>query len=181
MNKTTAFDVADEIRRYLPSVRSVKLQALLYYCQVRHMNRFGTAMFDEPIEAWRHGPVVVDVWRADRYQTGRPSSRTVPLTVSQQVAEVCAELGSVCDFAIAKKVRQELPWIQAWEERPPNSLAGPMDIDSIQTHHGSAGATRGEDGQSEPDSALVLEPSTSFGPREAQVAGQKRPLVGSST
>ncbi len=40
----------------------MKLQKLLYYCQGMFIAGAGIPMFLERIEAWKHGPVVVDAW-----------------------------------------------------------------------------------------------------------------------
>jgi uncharacterized phage-associated protein len=45
---------------------NLKIQKLLYYAQGHHLARFRTALFDDTIYAWSHGPVVPDVWRAFR-------------------------------------------------------------------------------------------------------------------
>jgi uncharacterized phage-associated protein len=43
---------------------NLKLQKLLYYAQGHHLARTGTPLFHETIEAWSHGPVVPQVYRA---------------------------------------------------------------------------------------------------------------------
>lgn len=42
----------------------LKLQKLLYYAQGWYMANFNERLFDEEIEAWRHGPVVRSIYRA---------------------------------------------------------------------------------------------------------------------
>jgi uncharacterized phage-associated protein len=36
----------------------LKLQKLVYYAQGFHLGLFDKPLFEEPIEAWAHGPVV---------------------------------------------------------------------------------------------------------------------------
>ena len=43
---------------------NLKLQKLLYYAQGHHLARTGEPLFHETIEAWSHGPVVPQVYRA---------------------------------------------------------------------------------------------------------------------
>jgi uncharacterized phage-associated protein len=43
-------------------VSNLKLQKLLYYAQGHHLGQYGTPLFDDPIQAWSHGPVVRDVY-----------------------------------------------------------------------------------------------------------------------
>lgn len=40
-------------------ISPLKLQKLLYYCQAWHYTIFDEILFDENIQAWAHGPVVV--------------------------------------------------------------------------------------------------------------------------
>ncbi len=41
---------------------NLKLQKLLYYAQGHYLAATGEPLFDEPLEAWSHGPVVSDVY-----------------------------------------------------------------------------------------------------------------------
>ena len=45
-------------------VSNLKLQKLLYYAQGHHLALYGEPLFDDPIQAWSHGPVVKDVYHA---------------------------------------------------------------------------------------------------------------------
>jgi uncharacterized phage-associated protein len=45
---------------------NLKLQKLLYYAQGHHLGRTGKPLFPEKIEAWSHGPVVPQIYRAFR-------------------------------------------------------------------------------------------------------------------
>jgi len=45
---------------------NLKLQKLLYYEQGYHLAYFNTPLFEESIEAWQYGPVVVSVY--DEYK-----------------------------------------------------------------------------------------------------------------
>jgi uncharacterized phage-associated protein len=42
-------------------VSNMKLQKLLYFAQGRFLAQNGIPLFDNPIEAWNHGPVVREV------------------------------------------------------------------------------------------------------------------------
>ena len=49
-----------------------KLQKLIYYAQAWNLALTGEKLFDEPIEAWIHGPVVPDVYKEyKKYGHGR--------------------------------------------------------------------------------------------------------------
>jgi len=45
-------------------ITNLKLQKLLYYAQGVYLAMKGEPLFSDPIEAWTHGPVVPDVYRA---------------------------------------------------------------------------------------------------------------------
>lgn len=50
---------------------NLKLQKLLYYGQGYHLGLRGSPLFDDPIEAWSHGPVVASVYhRFKQYGSG---------------------------------------------------------------------------------------------------------------
>lgn len=44
-------------------VSNLKLQKLLYYAQGIYLSLNNELLFDEPIEAWKHGPVVPSVYQ----------------------------------------------------------------------------------------------------------------------
>ena len=44
-------------------ISNLKLQKLLYYAQGFHLAIFNKPLFNEPIEAWAHGPVVGSSYR----------------------------------------------------------------------------------------------------------------------
>jgi uncharacterized phage-associated protein len=62
----SAHDVAAELRRRLPGLRTKKLHKLLYYCQGHHLAHFDEPLFAEPIGAWDMGPVVERLWRDEK-------------------------------------------------------------------------------------------------------------------
>jgi uncharacterized phage-associated protein len=45
-----------------PDITPLKLQKLLYYCQGYSLGLFGEPLFEESIEAWKHGPVVKSIY-----------------------------------------------------------------------------------------------------------------------
>ncbi|MDR1079669.1 MAG: DUF4065 domain-containing protein [Deltaproteobacteria bacterium] len=49
----------------------LKLQKMLYFAQGWHLAYFDVPLFEDPIEAWKYGPVVRSVYRA---LNGRPKS-----------------------------------------------------------------------------------------------------------
>lgn len=64
----SALDVAQFILEQRGPMTTMKLQKLVYYSQVWSVVWDDDALFPEPIEAWRNGPVVRDLWEATRGQ-----------------------------------------------------------------------------------------------------------------
>jgi len=42
---------------------NLKLLKLLYYAQGYHLANYGVPLFDAPIKAWQHGPIVQDIYQ----------------------------------------------------------------------------------------------------------------------
>jgi uncharacterized phage-associated protein len=62
----SARDVAAALRVRLPGVPTKKLHKLLYYCQGHHLAHFDRPLFAGTISAWDMGPVVGQLWKAER-------------------------------------------------------------------------------------------------------------------
>lgn len=44
-------------------VSNMKLNKLLFFAQAISLQKYGKPLFDDPIEAWTHGPVIPDIYR----------------------------------------------------------------------------------------------------------------------
>ena len=77
----SAHDVARALRARLPGIGALKLQKLLYYCQGHHLAATGEPLFTEAIKAWDNGPVVGQLWHAERH--GEPEPPAHDLTEGQ--------------------------------------------------------------------------------------------------
>lgn len=67
----TAEQVADYFLRLVDedagdSISNLKLQKLVYYAQAWHLAIAGKPLFDDPIHAWAHGPVVPSLYQKYR-------------------------------------------------------------------------------------------------------------------
>jgi uncharacterized phage-associated protein len=64
---TSAMDVANYILSLAEAQRvpidPITLQKIVYYCQCWSLYE-GSVLFDEPVEAWKRGPVVSVLWKA---------------------------------------------------------------------------------------------------------------------
>lgn len=54
------------------SIDNLKLNKMLYFAQGHCLARLGRSLFDDDIEAWQHGPVVGEVYRAYKPCGSRP-------------------------------------------------------------------------------------------------------------
>lgn len=65
----SAMDIAaffvrmDDLKDIKDGITNLKIQKLLYYAQGYHLAYFNESLFDSPIEAWRYGPIVPEVYR----------------------------------------------------------------------------------------------------------------------
>lgn len=65
-----AMDIAMDIAKYIINkctvdncpISNLQLQKILYYIQVAFLKTFGYPCFKDPIEAWKFGPVVREVY-----------------------------------------------------------------------------------------------------------------------
>lgn len=69
MKTVSVFDVAKYILKEIGTISAIKLEKLVYYCQVWYLIEYeGEALFEEPIEAWINGPVVRSLYNDHRKQ-----------------------------------------------------------------------------------------------------------------
>ncbi len=101
-------------------ISNLKLQKLVYYAQGCHLALFNAPLFQEPLEAWLHGPVVPELYHLyKQYGAG-----AIPLPVgmdfsvfSAETQELLDEVYSVYGQFSAWKLREmthnEPPWKDA--------------------------------------------------------------------
>lgn len=112
---TTANDVFAYIEQQLPGVEvggDMKLCKLAYYAQAWHLAWEGRPLFDERIEAWKHGPVPVATYSARRYGDAQPAK---PLSAEQRsvVDAIIGHYGKMDPMRLAELTHKELPWREA--------------------------------------------------------------------
>lgn len=109
---TTVFDVARYILgRKVDGMDAMKLHKLCYYAQAWHLAWEGKALFDDHIAAWRDGPVVRNLYRAQKYE---PELLDGDFTVSEQQAlvidRVLAAYGMKSPRELSDLTHREAPW-----------------------------------------------------------------------
>lgn len=103
-------------------ISNLKVQKLCYYAQGFHLALYGTRLFDEPIEAWQHGPVVADLYHQFKVHKGSaiptPDDFDVSLlsdTVQALLNEVYEVYGQFSAWKLRNLTHTEPPWIEASE------------------------------------------------------------------
>ena len=98
------------------AISPMKLQKLLYYAQGVHLAITGEPLFDDPIEAWTHGPVIRSIYQKykefgsngitkDGYELFEIDKETA--SILEQVYEV---FGQFSAWKLRNMTHEELPW-----------------------------------------------------------------------
>ena len=98
----------------------LRLQKILYYCQGWSLALFGEPLFHQPIEAWKKGPVVKDVYdlfagKKDGItpkEAGAPSE-IMPPTVADLIEMVWREYSKFLPGELVKMTHDEPAWKEA--------------------------------------------------------------------
>lgn len=123
----SAQHVAAELRRRLPGLPGLKLQKLLYYCQGHHLAAVGEPLFKERVVAFDMGPVVADLWRAERDNAFLvhpdelidPAARMTNVQLNT-IGLVVSRYGSLSGRDLINLSHGEEPWKQADARRSAN-------------------------------------------------------------
>jgi len=105
---------------------NLKLQKLLYYAQGFHLAIMKRQLFDDPIEAWRHGPVVRKVYA----EYANYGANAIPppdqfdarqLTEDERslLDEVYRVYGQYSGWRLREMTHSEPPWLDAWRADAP--------------------------------------------------------------
>jgi len=104
-------------------ISNMKLQKLVYYAQGFSLALLGKPLFDDPIEAWMHGPVVPSLYR--RYSNFGaspipPANDFDPTVFTREQCRLIEEVFDVYGQYSASKLRQltheEDPWRDNYAE-----------------------------------------------------------------
>ena len=103
----------------------LKLQKLVYYAQGFHLALFqGSPLFGEPIEAWKHGPVVQSMWGQYNRHGSNPIAAdpefdpNVALTNEQKelLVDVWNAYGQFSAWKLREMTHNEPPWKAAYAQ-----------------------------------------------------------------
>ncbi len=111
-------EVGDEIS-------NLKLQKLLYYAQGFHLALYGDELFNDPIEAWTHGPVVASVYRHYKEYGAAAIPRVTDVDKSnlsdksiQLLVDVYEAYGQFTAWKLRNMTHDEPPW----KDTPQNTI-----------------------------------------------------------
>lgn len=116
---------------------NLKLQKLLYYAQAWHLAIFDAPLFEEPIEAWVHGPVIVTEYRRFKDWAWKPIQHDPEMpkldeAVQAHLDEVMDVYGGMTTYQLEQLTHQEEPWTIARngipEDEPSNSVVSHDDM-----------------------------------------------------
>ena len=123
-----AIDVARYIIQFYRGrgvlISNLKLQKLLYYIQGECLadDDIGEPCFHEPVEAWKHGPVVRDVYdEYSNYMAGEIQSCQKPaVTIDEKhqsaINSVLERYQDTDPWELVEKTHRETPWLSAYWE-----------------------------------------------------------------
>ena len=93
---------------------ALKLHKLLYYCQGWHLAWYGQPLFQDRIEAWKHGPVVPAIWSASRGHGKEPmldpGPANVPASDRASIEQVWSHYRKFSASGLRDKTHEEPPW-----------------------------------------------------------------------
>ncbi len=147
-------DVAAAIVERVGRITAMKLEKIVYYSQGWHLARQGEPLFNEPIEAWRQGPVVPQLYHRHRGQysvSSWPLGDSSHLTAvqSETIDWVCAEYGKFSADDLSLMTHSELPWRAARGALPESARSDTrVSIDMMKTYYSRQLA--------DPDAAVAL-------------------------
>jgi len=122
----SAHDIATELRRRMPGLPVKKLHKLLYYCQGHHLAVHGEPLFAETLEAWDMGPVVAELWRAEKQGPVQGDTSKLGEAELNTVAYIVYRYGNNTGKDLERLSHAEDPWLEANRHRCPGGSV-PLD------------------------------------------------------
>ncbi len=120
----TATQVADWIVHFshddlAAPVTPMSLEKMTYYAQCFWLALEGDPLFDEPIRAWRHGPVIRTVWDAYRDHGAQPiiptpdGEKKIDQKIERFLCDVVSFFGRYTAIQLSNATHAEDPWQKA--------------------------------------------------------------------
>ena len=116
---------------------NLKLQKLLYYCQMEYVGRTGLPLFENNFKAWEHGPVHTEVYhkyKEDKYGID-PDEVLPPIDLNKEKISaidcVLQRFGKVSAWDLREFTHQELPWQNSHQYKTNN----PITLESLKDYY----------------------------------------------
>ncbi len=122
-----------------------KLHKLLYFCQGWGLAWTGEPLFEQPIQAWRDGPVVREVYRIQKYYSAKlpPENMAALRDVETAIVRAVVEFyGVYTTSQLVELTHREPPWRTA-RAGIPNGVSCRNEIthESLHAYFKGLGAT----------------------------------------
>jgi uncharacterized phage-associated protein len=138
---TSIIDVAAYILQRCGSMTTMKLQKLAFYSQAESLAHSGRPLFPEDFQAWRGGPVSVELYVRHR---GMFLIREGALTGTKELTDqekrlidsVCSSLAGLTGNQLSSRTHGEDPWREARAGLPQTaSCTTKITKDSIRDYY----------------------------------------------
>jgi uncharacterized phage-associated protein len=152
----SARDVAAALRDRLPELPTKKLHKLLYYCQGHHLATFDEPLFSETISAWDMGPVVRNLWYAEKQGEVLKVHREMDEAQLNTVGYVLSRYGALTEQDLEHLTHSEEPWKLADSGRRPGESAR-IELEWIKQYFKTSGRAEHNEDDVLLDSAAVTQ------------------------
>lgn len=124
-------------------ITPMKMQKLVYIAHGWHLAIHGEPLIDEPVEAWRYGPVIPSLFQAFRKYGASPIAEhadgvarhaldNVNIQTLDDVMEAYGEMGAIDLMRLTHA--NESPWSKVRDEDDRSSYGATIDDDLIKEH-----------------------------------------------
>lgn len=103
-------------------VTNMKLNKLLYYSQMIALGKTGKSLFNEGLEAWKHGPVCREVYRTySKYKANTippviHGGQSLSIEKKRLIDITVKKFGTLSAYQLRQRTHDETPWINAWKD-----------------------------------------------------------------
>lgn len=91
-------------------ITNLKLQKVLYYIQISALKQTETVAFEDDIEAWRHGPVVRNVYNKYKRFISSPIESDDPVVQENMLVTPLSDVMPIIDDIVTRTIE-----LGAWE------------------------------------------------------------------
>lgn len=137
----TVHDVASYILQKQGKMSTMKLQKLVYYCQVWSLVWDEKPLFKEEIQAWANGPVIPKLYKAykKQFQVSKSKYGNSKKLKKYQIETINAVLktyGSKPAYWLSNLTHKEKPWRNARKHIASGERGStPININDIYTYY----------------------------------------------